>query len=152
MEKLELKYLAPYLPYGLKFIVEISEFAKKELGNTAPYENRKFTLGNNFDLCLKHGKPILKPLSDLTDEFLIKLFNDLDLDIVRMKYGITINYKMMGDWFKEHISLRSYNNERCLTMSAWLYVALLENHIDVFGLIDKGLAVIEKDEIYQSLI
>ena len=142
--KLELKHIAPYLPYKLMFLEvrrgmfsnseDIAEQSPMNVGNINSLLN-----GKVYRVISR--KPILRPLSDLTDEILIIIFNDVDLDVVRMRFGITINYKLMSDWFKEHISLRDYNDERGLTMSAWMYNELLERHFDVFGLIENNLAI-----------
>jgi len=81
MEKLELKHLAPYLPYGLKGITqnrltimcgiktnvqlpiiwEEIESKSKFKGQAAPYHNEHYTSKGGF-------KPILRPLSDLAKE------------------------------------------------------------------------------------
>ena len=53
MEKLELKHLAPYLPYGLR--MRDSDGIYKE-DRILIYENIKWLLSN--------GQPILRPLSE----------------------------------------------------------------------------------------
>ena len=132
--KLELKHLAPYLPYDLEFYVEHA--------NGTRLDNWAMTIDTNLRIVLEHqNKPILRPLSGLTDEYINKFYNNNEIDIVRMTYAIVINYKMMGDYFKDTISFLRYNGAINLTMPAWIYVELLENHFDVFGLIEKGLAI-----------
>ena len=72
MIKLELKHLAPYLPYGLNF---------KGVSNT--YELTIY----NFKRAIPTGKPILRPLSGLTEknkreilksgiDFLLTIYDD----------------------------------------------------------------------------
>ena len=65
--KLELKHLAPYLPYGLKYV--------KYSYNNSPIRhdimqgvstNGIYACGDITPLSFKNCKPILRPLSDLT--------------------------------------------------------------------------------------
>ena len=104
--KLELKHLAPYLPYGLKFYWE-------QLDGTP---NKPWTLTiNSIEFALENqNKPILHPLSDLTDyvsqSLLDRIENSSSRDLTE-----SLNY-----------------NSVCY---------LLEHHFDVFGLIEKGLAI-----------
>ena len=74
---------------------------------------------------LKYCKPILRPLSDLKEgdfgEYLIEEFYTLD--------------------FEKQI-LRILEDNRWVNQCDYLLIQLLiENHYDVFGLIDKGLAI-----------
>ena len=120
MEKLELKYLAPYLPYGLKFYWEDLK------GNI----NEPWSLTiNSIDFALENqNKPILRPLSDLTKE-------------------ITHNGEKFIpiDYFVGDDSDLVYN--ACLIHNDFSYLPynlvqlLLEWHFDIFGLIEKGLAI-----------
>ena len=116
--KLELKHLAPYLPYCLNIYI-----------NDLRDHVNNFTLELYKDISLKdvidnENKPILRPLSYLTkqiehngEKFLLIDFL-LDKDII--VYNPNIDYRLLrfGDIEK-----------------------LLKHHFDVFGLIDKGLAI-----------
>lgn len=156
MEKLELKHLAPYLPYGLKVdLSPLEHFNLDDESDVIVYidewmygfsKNKKVGFSDNhyryvdFNIC----KPILRPLSDLEKEIdhngerfvPIKWFEsninksiniylpinkdmDLEIDIETEDYSQTI------DLFDGYISVQK----------------LLEWHFDVFGLIDKGLAI-----------
>jgi len=125
--KLELKHLAPYLPYGLKIqgqthkdIEELSCVTETSINIVG----RGFTYGmwaDIFDI-----KPILRPLSDLKNEFTCP-------EGVVMPVGYFYSYAdKVG---KGHIS------EVMINLSALEYRYLLKYHFDVFGLIDKGLAI-----------
>lgn len=127
MEKLELKYLAPYLTYGLRF------------DNGRDYE-KDYLLGiraNGYNVPMAQGsrdsdyfrferiKPILRPLSDLTKEiehngerfvpcdFFVKsvenMLKNIDVDLDCIPYNVI---KKLFEW-----------------------------NFDVFGLIEKGLAI-----------
>lgn len=121
--KLELKHLAPYLPYELKGNYEVSEVVP-----TAKFELRNKELRtDNIDFFLNYAKPILRPLSDLTKEieidgnkFIPYEVLDMELDIVTLLLDGTM----------------SVDN---LAYSDVKYI--FEWHFDVFGLIEKGLAI-----------
>tara|TARA_B110000967_G_scaffold207945_1_gene258606 strand:- start:1616 stop:1966 length:351 start_codon:yes stop_codon:yes gene_type:complete len=110
--KLELKHLAPYLPYALKIqgithgeIAELSCCTETSVNITT----RSFQYGmwaDIFDI-----KPILRPLSDL----------------VKMNKSLYESYLMSG-----------CEIDRMPYLSI---LACLENHYDIFGLIDAGLAI-----------
>ena len=117
--QLELKHLSAYLPYGLKFYWE-------QLDGTP---NKPWTLTiNSVDFALEHqNKPILRPLSDLTKEIehngeKVNIFNRIEI------------YKGSGvDYLIEQI--------RFGFVEVIIYNILLEHHFDVFGLIEKNLAI-----------
>lgn len=119
MEKLELKHLAPYLPYGLTCLWGDK---RKEIYTIMGVSfNRKLSVRVNWykqTMQIFAFKPILRPLSDLTNEDIKK--TDLGfLGFENLKNDIdTINVMTFQD---VHF--------------------LLSNHFDVFGLIDKGLAI-----------
>lgn len=114
--KLELKHLAPYMPYKLycqTLDKKEGHLTKKELIEIS--QNKvKVELMKGFPLrVLKFNeiKPILRPLSDLTKEEYINLFYENPLD-----------YKVDELPYKK-------------------FTKLLELHFDVFHLIPQGLAV-----------
>lgn len=125
MEKLELKHIAPYLPYGVKAIYQ----------DDVCYINGIYLDGSIFVVTSDGGeytnltqiKPILRPLSDLT----IEIYNDLS-----ESYPNTPNWDMYHKiWYTSKIPLHETIIEYCV------FEKLTEWHFDVFGLIDKGLAI-----------
>ncbi len=113
MEKLEFKHLAPYLPYGLKFYGTQS----KEIWMPQP---KHFASEWKFDF--KTSKPILKLLSDLTEE---------EVSNLEGRY-----FSTYGIWHDAD----TLNDDP----QYWAYcdvIWLIKNHYDVFGLIKKGLAI-----------
>lgn len=107
--ELELKYLAPYLPYGLKIYQE----DLREHVNTFSWE---LNIETNLKQVLEfQNKPILRPLSDLTEEY--------------------VSRKTIDDY--NFCSSRDIT--KCLSYHSLSY--LLSLHFDVFGLIEKGLAI-----------
>ena len=127
--KLELKHLAPYLPYGLKYV--------KYSDNNSPIRhdimqgvstNGIYACGDITPLYFKNCKPILRPLSDLTKE--IEVNGNLFIPNHHPLFKIFINDDM--DWFMDN----------CPFFVNYVQVQkLLEWHFDVFNLIEKGLAI-----------
>jgi hypothetical protein len=142
--KLELKHLAPYLPYGLevktdKWIEEIGSID----GITGNLKDIRLTLIINRDKektkaitwtpLMEHCKPILRPLSDLTkviqhngDEFIPYIEYNYISDF--LEELSTLDHTYMG-----HVQYKVIN-------------VLFELHFDVFGLIEKELAI-DKNKI-----
>ncbi len=121
--KLELKHLAPYLPYGLNLKINTP------FGTT----DRKFEIdcGHDFNLHLSECniKPILRPLSDLTKE--IEVNGEKFVPYEMLNYKPTI--KHVADYPFSFIDLQY--------ISYYSFDCLLEWHFDVFGLIENGLAI-----------
>ena len=117
MMELELKHLAPYLPYGLEIINNVNK--KREL--TIYYLN--YWKESGVEL-----KPILRPLSDLTKE--IKHDGD--------KFTPCTDYYYIKDELEELSTLDS----SYIRYTRYNVVKVLfELHFDFFGLIEKGLAI-----------
>ena len=118
-------HLAPYLPYELRFSdgtilhsIDIDNELMLLDTKTSGISNHRIEWG-----CIL---PILRPMTDLTKK--IKINN---VEII-VKENLSKNLQMMIDVFDipsiEDIKVYDYNK-------------LLELHFDVFGLIEKGLAV-----------
>ena len=120
MEKLELKHLSPYLPYELK-------------GRYYPTQNKSVgtvtidceTL-HRFENELDKLKPILRPLDSvcdgMNDETPNPCFDELD-------EGSKDCFRCLSD--QEALDVLPYSD----------MIILFKYHIDVFGLIPKGLAI-----------
>ena len=149
--KLELKHLAPYLPYGLSFSVNL-----KDVRDNFPDELRTLKLaGTSIDLALKTGKPILRHLSSMTKEeayeFGILLMGEADMEDKEVGIGEmalmgvtypTIVYKDKED--EEYSIMIQFSSTGISGMDLIPYEAyewLFKHHFDVFRLIDKGLAI-----------
>lgn len=125
--KLETKHLAPYLPYKLKGIYEMSSKQKQEtlqaidtLGKCRTDEDLRW-----FEI--KMFKPILQPLFNDNFDYTIFLMDNFPEE----KWADAYNGIMNGVGFGVKIEQIPYE----------LHEFLFENHIDVFGLIEKGLAI-----------
>ena len=132
--KLELRHIAPYLPYGLKVL--------RPDGRTILPVTGLETSGDTFILQFKEGtgrwsyggpektKPILRPLSDLTKEIEHNGERFVPVEVV---YG-------NQEWKRQQDSVRI--EEVVRGTAQWNTMRkLLEWHFDVFGLIESGLAV-----------
>lgn len=139
--KLELKHIAPYLPYGVH--IKHNEGAKLIIcGAFKKYNADDFFIYSllNWDKDVKStdAKPILRPLSDLTKEIEhngkkfvpIEKINEVDGE-----YQIRVEDGVM--WFCDSCDLELFEVMRCSA----LVEKLFDWHFDVFGLIDNGLAI-----------
>lgn len=145
MEKLELKHLAPYLPYGLKVIYRdlfsnrkrkalLTGLSKEEIETTYLRKIKgcsgdiiSFKGNNNLqDLELKL---ILRPLSDLTKEIEHngEKFVPLDYNAFKTDRNHLIDFQNKYAHYK--------------SVKYGIIERLLEWHFDIFRLIEKGLAV-----------
>lgn len=143
--KLELKHLAPYLPYGLKlYRAELNKIYDLVVYNPSltfaeGYIISEVTLEGNG------VKPILRPLSDLT-ELGVDFATEHSINLLIGKdgnYGNTTLSVYKGKLTIEIENEEDYpKTERVdfITIQT-IYDELLKNHYDIFGLIEKGLAV-----------
>ena len=129
---LELKHLAPYLPYGLSFSVNL-----KDVRDNFPDELRTLKLAEiSIDLALKTGKPILRPLSSMSLEEIDELNSLIDDSVMVVVSS--------GDWvYIEGLNSDPWSGSPTLSLYSINKINeyLLSKHFDVFNLIDKGLAI-----------
>ena len=122
--KLKLKHLAPYLPYDLNMLLKKDTWIDWKDQEIKPLRVLWF---NDNQESIGY-KPILRPLSDLTPELLKELRDSENKDL--LLWGVR---GFEGDL----TSCNKYSYELTYHVLEWLY----KNHIDVFGLIDKELAI-----------
>jgi hypothetical protein len=112
MEKLELKHLAPYLPYGI-FVGD---------GRT-PFKLTEHNFGNVFPYITEI---YLRPLSEISD-----------FEEIMDEFSIR-SWEVFEDHFFDTVLGRSLN---CFDNVNYTIVELcFKYNLDIFGLIDKGLA------------
>ena len=133
--KLEVKHLAPYLPYGLKLHVqgEVMEDERPILFNMVGIVDEEVlvhrinyiaNVENEIEDCI----PILRPLN---------LLSKHDIDFMYFQIISTDN-----DMYGNRMEFDDYFSETDINhLPICLYNYLLENHFDVFGLIDNKLAI-----------
>ncbi len=144
MKKLELKHLAPYLPYGLKlkFVSKCSSDRISVNDIVALKEIQEGSICvNGYKTNNKSYLPILRPLSDLTKEVehggkkfvpYIELLRECNFNVDKMSIEEIELYK------PEPTGLMAFDYES----SMYCEVAkVLEWHFDIFDLIGSGLAI-----------
>jgi hypothetical protein len=145
--KLELKHLAPYLPYGLK-VQGVKH--REKFNNSSNYllnglalqdcGNAKYEFIHKGELIFamvsdKNWKPILRPLSDLTKEITVN-----GEDFVPYEHHIFIEAMTANEYLEYLCEAKADLSEDRLLPYSIVHL-LFEWHFDVFGLIDKGLAI-----------
>ncbi len=113
--KLELKHLSAYLPYELKY---------KDIPQG--YTEDRTLDTRTFEWALNNGKPILRPMSDLTKE--IQLNGEKFIPIEKLS--------PVPNFFNTEFLIKTP-----IASSYEVVTKLLELHFDIFGLINKGLAI-----------
>lgn len=153
MEKLELRHLSGYLPYGLKARIEDYK---------CNYVGREFDEVIGFHQWDKNGllwsvltdgganpsiekiKPILRPLSDLTKEIEVNVEKFIPISLLNKTFRPSSNdlvpYGYNGNL---EIDIETENYSQTIDLMDGFYIAqkLLEWHFDIYGLIEKGLAI-----------
>lgn len=139
--KIELKHLAPYLPYKLTGV-------SKE-GSTFYLATGNNMLGRGVEdrdigTWLSTGiKPILRPLSDLTKELYYELSGKTEKD----SFGFWYGKHNGGSDKRDYIYHSGYSSRQyflCDGYGQFTYKMMeffLEHHFDIFGLIPEGLAI-----------
>ena len=137
MKKLELKHLAPYLPYGISVIPEewvVNDFwqNKKVIltgfqidDDRAIFKHRDLMGDRNplgiISFKIEECQPVLHPLSDLTEDQIEEFTRST-------KNCIISQNEQLGKLVPSHWRQMDF-------------IKLLEWNFDVFGLIEKGLAI-----------
>ena len=149
--ELEIKHLAPYLPYGLKIKIR----SHKPIMH-AHFDGLIWGISISDVLKSTHNsKAILRPLSDLTKE--IEVNGEKFVPIERLfeleypankggKYHSYYYFKETNYTICSHYGsiydMRVYtNSELIFKQKYWIAQKLFEWHFDVFGLIEAGLAI-----------
>jgi hypothetical protein len=132
MEKLELKYLAPYLPYGLKIMYNGRIVEIDAIGSDYVLTDESF----QYNVSFQYVRPVLRPMSDLVKNISVNGVKITPIESMFLPCG---ERKILTSWAKEN---------KCwlgTQISYLIYENLFELHFDVFGLIDKGLAISYSD-------
>ena len=143
--KVELKHLAGYLPYGLKAVKlyrphgqenKVKESIIEIKGLFIDSDSLRFVANMGYDnYCDSSFKPILRPLSDLTEEIEHNGESFIPIDWLEDKYYTLSLHKECERLLEEYGHL--WFNQ----MSHLLVIHLYEWHFDVHNLIPNGLAI-----------
>ena len=155
--KLEIKHLAPYLPYGLKakFQAKNKKTCRKYVIGTISvmYSDCSICCYDTVNATPDNFKPILRPLSDLTKEIEINGEKFVPIvELAKIAYPDLVwefdRTRAISEWKKKPAYFFFQKNSffACLFNNAIpnqivLFNKLFEWHFDVFGLIDQGLAL-----------
>tara|TARA_R110000822_G_scaffold41225_1_gene111947 strand:+ start:117 stop:521 length:405 start_codon:yes stop_codon:yes gene_type:complete len=127
--KLELKHLAPYLPYGLK---NQRAFHKPKVIDGIV--GNKVYFGDTV-LFINQIEPILRPLSDLTKEIEVDGYKFIPYEDDYLS-DVMCSYESL-----ELLCEYNGNISNDSTIPYTIMSLLFQWHFDVFGLIDAGLAI-----------
>ena len=160
MKQLELNHIAPYLPYGLKYQGYYGGVSTmRDIKHIRDYneETDEYTPNIQVDgYTIEFIKPLLRPLSDLYKEIdgevgIVEIAREVGLNFIRYDLGSSCvdlyltdrNGKKSRFWYDGFktgsFCLTIYGYGKVNQLVGFQY--LFENHYDVFGLIDKGLAI-----------
>ena len=148
--KLELKHLAPYIEHNLTGILHLDdEIENVQLTGILSFSNEKdkqiqcLTKGGlgiyKFNNENEYFKPILRPLSDLEEYIYLEDVSDFDVRLVDEFENIIDGWcEAYDEWWNLNFPHYLLMMDSC----PWeVMQKLLELNFDVFGLIDKGLAI-----------
>lgn len=145
--KLELKHLAPYLPYNLRLTKE--DWGK--IGQLVPFVKQDFKgLQIEIDYALStKAKPILRPISDLSKLGVDNIpINEHTINLMieekfNEEYGVFEHYKGSLELVKEGEPSQRYDSRKVISFEVFEEIRneLLKGHYDLFGLIEKSLAI-----------
>lgn len=123
---LNLEHLSPYLPYCIRVKVGKTERNLTAVSLDSPFVFVSVWKGSRERemVSIEEIKPILRPLSDLTKE--------IEHNGERFVPVVNLGWNSYDHILKSNI---------CTTISYEYMVKLFEWHFDVFGLIEKGLAI-----------
>ena len=137
--KLELKHLAPYSPYKLNYFVDFedSDVAVYEMIGMFTDSGEIYLDGYETNLDSKNCKPILRPLSDLSKEI------EVNGEKFKPSFVLSRDYKNAQEFIHLIITEKEEDYYKDILSHMPLCIAqkLFEYHFDVFGLIEKGLAI-----------
>ena len=133
--KLETKHLSAYLPYNLKCEI-LNSGHEKEVGEMiAVYDDSSACFGNivESEKGFKYIKPILRDMSTF-ESYFSKIF-ETDNDV---KEYLNEGFITIDNTFVNIEDMLTYKAE---CMPYGVVQLALKHHFDIFGLIEKGLAI-----------
>lgn len=139
IEKLKLNHLTPYLPHKLR----VMHGGKDKVMNIGRGSSMHW-IGISAVIKWQNVKAGCKPiLNQLTEEIVRKIFNGLTVRKIELhEIYCRVEWETMGERFITWVKANgSFDN-----CPHWIMERLYENHVDIFGLIDNGLAY-SSDEI-----
>jgi len=142
MEKIEIKHVAPYLPYKLQYKVGVVSIATMTGQDTSSNQ-----IAIDYAITNPAWKPILKPLSKLTEDKKFIDFIDSELICGTWKFDEDIIpdtkevLRVIIRTLPESVIPLHDTIEISAELPYLIVLWLLENHYDINGLIPKDLAI-----------
>jgi hypothetical protein len=135
--ELEIKHLVPYLPYGLKFLYNGNIYKMRWINRFGDidYDSQNDFIDpfppNIFSKELDLVKLMFRPLSDFQEE-----------QIEEIKAIFDKNWCIAYDDFFDALFQHDWDIHSMILMGPYEILQwFFKNHYDVFGLIEKGLAI-----------
>ena len=137
MEKLTIEHLSPYLPYGLKIYVPDYKY-EREIYQLS--ENALITKYFGKKIYFEDIKPILRPIQGV-EQYFENLYGCVEHQDVNDYFDV--------DFLKSHdnIEIDEIQFLKVEELPFGTLKVLLKHHFDVFGLIEKGLAIPVTNEL-----
>lgn len=142
MEKLTIEELAPYFPYGVKFknlynneILRMDKLCSKGI------EIERMGEESGYRWIVEFGKvkPILRPMSDMLKWITINGKKFFPAEVLFSEDAINIErwetFGVIPEYWQDCASVSPLDHDYRVVKK------LFEWHFDVFGLIDRGLAI-----------
>lgn len=133
--KLELKHLAPYLPYGLKIEHSTFQTGKRKISELTSIKSNSVETEHRIYCQIENCKPILRPISELLEKLDFFELGDDDNYSIEFDHG---NIKLIKN-LESIADNKSYFDIQFLPYA--VVQQLIEWHFDIFGLIPAGLAI-----------
>ena len=143
--KLQVKHLAPYLPYKPKILAPTwLDSNKKEIDAVMEVSfDGYINLDNGYFHFIEDVKVFLRPLSDLTKEIQHNEESFIPMQVMQERFTKRLRFDSNGFYY--HIDksrVRGNSHDTHFPFSQLeAYGYLFKWHFDVFGLIEKGLAI-----------
>jgi hypothetical protein len=123
MKTLELKHLAAYLPYNIEIEHATMFSGKKEISELRSLNERSVEIGHRMYVEISNCKPLLRPLSQLTQEIEHNGERFVPMDLLAED------------------SCFYFDKEYVLRQPYWVVEKLLSWHFDIYQLLENNLAI-----------
>lgn len=141
--KLELKHIAPYIPYGVEGLFTLSSVAN--IPKHKDEERIKLLTEDNIAFFRRFCKLILRPLSDIHKEIVHngkKVYPWREVNkLLNGEYNADYNNIEVNEYGGLRINFGDQSSGYDLRESYEVVQLLLEWHFDINGLTEKGLAI-----------
>lgn len=126
--KQNIEHISPYVPFGLNTLYNLSDVISLRDGVKDEVRNKELTQAN-LDFVCQFCKPILRPLTKIRSHFEPIFDTDKEVNEFLSYETLTpFSIEDLENFLPEYIPYGSFK-------------VLIKHHFDVFGLIEKGLAV-----------